>query len=375
MIRVIEVVDPKHLRDFLKVPARVYQDDPAWVPPMPSEREAYFNRTKNPIFRQKEVALWVAYDGDHPVGRISGQRDRGAAPGHAGHFGCLECVDDEAAFAMLFDAAEAWLRRSRAAEMSGPYSLSINDECGLLVDGFTTPPSFMMPHGKPYYAPHLDRLKFKKTIDLLAYDYDLANEFRPIAKRILERARGNPRIRVRAVQPKDFAGQVAAIISVFNDGWSGNWGFEPISNATADLMAKSVKPLLMRNMVWIADFDEVPAAVAINLPNLNEALIRLRRPGVIGKWIGFARQLIFKDFTTARTPLIGIRREYHRSNLGAELAMALMDASRSGALSHGITHSELSWVLENNMQMRRIIEEVIGGVAYKTYRIFSKAII
>src|ERR1044072_9165286 len=351
MVRVIQVTDPKRLRDFLKIPARVYRDDPAWVPPMPREREAYFDRSANPIFGRKEVALWVAYDGDHPVGRISAQCDRSAAPGNAaGHFGCLECVDDQAAFAMLFDAAEAWLRRFRAAEMSGPYSLSVYDECGLLVDGFTTPPSFMMPHGRPYYAAQVERLGFKKTIDLLAYDYDLTNEFRPLAKRILERARGNSQIRVRPVQPKDFAREIPVITSVFNDGWSGNWGFEPISDATADLMAKSVKPLLMRNMVWIADLDDQPAAVAMTLPNLNEALMRLRRPGVIGKWIGFAKQVIFKDFTTARTPLIGIRREHHRTKVGAELAIAVMDASRSGALGHGITHSELSWVLEDNMQ-------------------------
>jgi hypothetical protein len=163
------------------------------------------------------------------------------------------------------------------------------------------------------------------------------------------------------------------MMDIFNDGWRDNWGFEPISNETARQMAKSAKPILMRDMIWMADFDGAPAAFAMALPNLNEALMRLRRPG-IAKWIGFARQLLLSDYTTARMPLMGIRQAFQRTHLGAELALIVIDASRNGALGHGITRSEVSWVLESNVQARQVMETAIGGVAYKTYRILSKSI-
>lgn len=278
------------------------------------------------------------------------------------------------AFSLLFDTAEAWLRSRGAAEAVGPFSLSVNDECGLLVDGFATPPSFMMPHGKPYYEPRLAERGFAKVVDLLAYDLDLIHDFHPIARRILDRAQRHPNIRLRAVQPEDFAGQIEAMMSIFNDGWRDNWGFEPISDETAQLMANSVKPILMRDMIWVADFDGVPAAFAMALPNLNEALMRLRRPGMVGKWLGLALQLLSKRYATARMPLMGIRQEYHRTSLGAELALMVIDACRKGALGHGIKRAEVSWVLESNIQARQVMEKAIGGVAYKTYRILSKSI-
>ena len=371
-LRAVEVSNRKHLRDFTRLPARLYESDPVWIPPLPFEREAYFSHRSNPLFKEKRITLWVVYDSGQPVGRISAQIDTPTPSSGVGHFGCIEGVDSPQVFDLLFAQASEWLDGQGAEWMLGPFSLSINDECGLLVDGFEHPPSLMTPHGKPYYQVHLARLGFAPVAGLLAYRYDLDKEFAPKALLILARARRDHRIQLRSIPPNKFLSQIDSIIDVFNDGWSGNWGFEPIKHDTARRLAHSLRPLLMNGLVWVAEFNGSPAAVAITLPNLNEALAKLRERATPFRWLEFAWQFFTKDFTTARTPLIGIRRQFHGTSLGAKLALSVMDASRRGARACNIRWSEHSWVLESNGPMRSIIEGLIGGVVYKRYSIFSK---
>ncbi|MGO7416650.1 hypothetical protein ACC810_02890 [Rhizobium ruizarguesonis] len=369
-VDLVEVKSRGEKRDFLLVPRVVYSEDPAWVRPMPLEREEYFDPRRNPLFKENHVALWVAYRGGKPIGRISAQF---AANGDdVGRFGCLECIDDDEAFDSLMTGASSWLKKHSAKNIEGPFSLSINDECGVLTEGHQYPPTLMMPHGRPYYATQLLRLGFSPTVELIAYSYDLRKEFSDLGQRLTTKAKRDSRITVVEVQPREFLGKIETIADIFNDGWQDNWGFSPVTQESALHLAKSVRPLLMKGMVWLAYYDETPAAVAITLPNINEILGRHRHSHWIVALISVAFRLIFKRFSTARTPIIGIRKRFHNSVLGSKLALSVMSASRDGARANGVAWSELSWVLADNRGMRDIIEKLIGGVVYKRYQIFNK---
>jgi hypothetical protein len=370
-VRVEPAREGPALRDFIRLPSRIYRDDPAWVPQLAFERKQYFSE-RNPVYREKQVALWTAYRDGRPVGRISAQAS--AKSPVVGHFGCLECEDDPATVDALFRTAEQWLASRGATQIAGPFSLSINDECGLLVEGFDDPPMAMMPHGRRYYDTHMRRQGLAKSADMLAYLFDLRQPFTPLAENMVKRAFRNPRISLRSIRPKDIGKNVISIMEIFNDGWRNNWGFEPMSPETARFIAEQMRHVLMDGMVWMADYDGQPAAIAVTMPNVNQALSPLRHsPAPIGI-LKTANILLRKKFTTARIPLMGVRKEFQGSVSGAELVLAATGAARDAVLALGIESVEMSWVLEENAPTRHIIEQLVGGEMYKRYRIYSKPI-
>ena len=370
--RIVEAVGGKELRDFIGLQNALNRNDPTWVVRPGFERGSYFSRKGNPLFREKDVALFVAYEGDRAVGRISAQSEPGG--GTEGQFGCFESIEDAGVTRALFAHAADWLKAGGATSMVGPFSLSINDECGVLVEGFDTPPVFLMPHNPAYYDGLCKGAGLEPAMDMLAYSFPLVPPFPPLAQKILQRVEKSGRIKLREVPPKAFGDEIQTIIEIFNDGWSGNWGFEPISVAAANHLASEVKPLLMRNMVWIADYDGQPAAVALSLPNLNEALAKLKPGAGIGAWLSVIKQVLTKSFKTARIPLFGLRKQFHGTSAAAELAVSILDVSRRGGLGHGMTWSEISWILETNAPMRAIIEDLFGASQYKRYRVYSKPV-
>jgi len=158
-------------RAFWALPQRLYRKDPSWVPPLLVERHELLS-PRNPVFEHLRMQAWLARRGDEVVGRISAQVDALFEQTHGqrvGYFGLLEADDDADVFAALLGTAEDWLRGQGMSEVRGPFNLGINEECGLLVDGFGTPPMVMMGHGLPYYAPRLQARGYAKAKDLLAY--------------------------------------------------------------------------------------------------------------------------------------------------------------------------------------------------------------
>ncbi len=189
-LRIQAVEDRRTLKRFLSMPARLYAGDPLWVAPLMFERLEHLNPRKNPYFEHAEVAYWLALRGERPVGRISAQVDRLHLERHqdaTGQFGFLEAEDDPEVFAALFEAAEAWLGHRGMRRAIGPFSLSINDESGLLIDGFETPPYMMMGHVPRYYGPRVEQQGYRRAKDLVAYAFDVAAPPPPRARRVLER--------------------------------------------------------------------------------------------------------------------------------------------------------------------------------------------
>ena len=152
-ITIRQITDNNGLKDFVNVTRTVYADDPNWIQPLMMERMDALRADKNPYFQHADVALWVAEQSGKLVGRISAQIDKLAQEKwgpNLGHFGFFEATDEAVAKALL-ETAEAWLKERGMVAMQGPWSFSSAEEVGTLINGFDTPPCFMMPHGRPSY--------------------------------------------------------------------------------------------------------------------------------------------------------------------------------------------------------------------------------
>ena len=303
---------------FIRVPFALYDDDPHWVAPLIMERRDHLNARANPYFDHAEVAYWLALRGDRAVGRISAQIDHAYLERHGdacGHFGFIEGTDDPAVFKGLFAAAEGWLRERGMVRARGPFSLSINDESGLLIEGFDSPPSMMMGHAPPYYAARIEAEGYTKANDLLAYRYEAHQTFPPGPAAIVKRARRSNTIRLRHLNKARYQADLDIILDIFNDAWSDNWGFVPFTPAEIKHVAKSMKPLIREKLVCIIEVDGEAAAMAVSLPNLNEAIADLGGSLLPFGWAKLLWRLKVGPLRSARVLLMGVRKKYHNSPL------------------------------------------------------------
>lgn len=360
---------------FIGLPAVLQAADPAFVQPLWMERREALDPRKNPFFQHAETAFWLAERGGRVVGRISAQIDRLAQkPGEpaTGHFGLLAAEDDAATVLALLETAKAWLRHRGMARMQGPFNLSINEETGLLVDGFDTPPMLLMPHDPRWLAPLVERAGLRKAQDVIAYLRDTATPFPAPLQAML--AKGLPEdVRLRPLDMKQYRREIGLITDIFNDAWSGNWGFVPFTEAEVDHMAKSLKPLLDTRLVWIAEVKGEAAAFAVCLPNINEAITDLRGRLLPFGWAKLLWRLKVRGVSSGRVPLMGVRKAFAGRSIGSVLAFAVIDRIRREAAGAGLKRLELSWILESNAPMRRILE-ALGSDPYKTYRIYECAL-
>ena len=256
--------------------------------------------------------------------------------------------------------------------IEGPFNLNINEEMGLLVDGFDTPPMLLMGHDKPYIGARVEELGFAKAKDVYAYLYDITADLPAGARRLLSRPLPKG-IVVRPIDFKHYNAEIATITEIFNDAWLNNWGFVPLTKIETDHLAKSLKPLLDPRLVSIVEQDGEPVGFLVCLPNLNAAIRDLGGKLLPFGWAKLLWRLKVSGVKTARVPLMGVKRSAAKGVIGSLLPFLVIDAVRQEAVKMGFTHIELSWILEDNMPMRRL-NESLGGVAYKTYRIYSKAL-
>ena len=371
--RPIEIVPVRSRADlgrFIRLPEELFRADPSYVTPLRVERRAALTAKGNPFFRHAEVAFWLACRDGRAVGRISAQHDRLGRDPTVGHFGMLAAIDDPAVFAALTHTAEQWVRQRGLARIQGPFNLSINEEAGLLVDGFDTPPMLMMPHDPPYAGGRLQALGYAKAQDLYAYLCDSSAALPPAAAAMV--ARGLPAgVTLRPLRREAIKAEVELLAEIFNEAWNDNWGFVPLTEAEIAHTAQALKPLLHDRLVWFAEVDGKPAAVGLCLPNLNEAIRDLSGRLLPFGWAKLLWRLKRSRVTTARVPLMGVKRQFEGTLLGRLLPLHVVESLRREALAMGIRSVEMSWVLEGNAPMRHLAEAV-GGHAYKTYRIYEK---
>jgi GNAT superfamily N-acetyltransferase len=364
---------------FVEVAHICQSHDPYWVAPMAIMERDRLNPKKNPWFTHGEAAFWIAQRDGKPIGRISAQVDQSHLEMRndaTGFFGFFECIDDKGAANKLFKTAEAWLKERGMRRCLGPFSININDESGLLVDGFRCPPRMLMGHAQTYYGGLVEHAGFTKSVDMLAYltPMDTGLPFKQIKwlKRGLDR---DKRLAIRSLDTRRINEEIATIVRIFNAAWAENWGFIPLTDADVAYMAADIKHILIPELVSFATIDGDPVAMCVALPDWNE-MIR----GLDGKlWPTGWAKLAWRVFTRrsyvsgTRVPFMGVMPEFKNKPMGSLLATLTVGAVREASLKLRMPVCEMSWVLENNNQTSHSIE-AIGGRAYKTYRMYEKAI-
>lgn len=369
------VASGRDLNEFIALPKRLYRGHKGYVAPLDLERKETLSRKKNPYFQHAAAELFIARRGGEVVGRISAQFCRLHQEKYrndVGHFGWIDTVDDINVARALVGSAETWLKARGARRILGPFSFSSNEESGLLVDGFEATPMLMMPYHLPYQGRLIEACGFAKAKDLLAYNVDKAAYHAVGSSRMLDKVRSDGRIRLRSLDMRNYKADLEALLAVFNDAWSENWEMVPFAQSEIEEAAASMKPLIDPELVVIAEIDSEVAGMLVCLPNLLEAIRDLD-----GRLLpfGFAKllwRLKRKTLRSARVPLMGILKKYHGTLTGAALLPLMFHRLKEPFFARGLEQVELSWILEDNLPMRRVLEG-IGATVYKTYRIYEKA--
>jgi hypothetical protein len=373
-LTIVPVQTSQQWHDFHHLPFKIYADDPQWVAPLLLERKFHFQPKHNPYFQHARAAFFLAYRGTEPVGRITAQIDQLHLERYhdaTGHFGFIEAIDDQDIFDALLEAAEGWLKGQGMKRVIGPVSFSLWDQPGLLVEGFDTPPSVMMNHHRPYYANRITAQGYQKAEDLIAYRYG-PNANMDKWEKLMARAMRGGDVTLRNIHmDKRFKGEVAMLLDIINDAWSDNWGYVPMTKAEIDELAGVLKLLLRPGDVCIAEYKGQPAAFTAIFPNLNEAIRDMNGRLFPFNWIKLLWRMKVKRPKTARMPMMGVRKALQTTPVGAAMALAVIHSVRDFNFSRGVVDSELSWILERNDKVRHVIE-MVGGIPYKTYRLYEK---
>ena len=355
---------------FIRFPLRLYQRDPFFVPPLLYERKKFF-RPSNPIFQFTDVTYFLARaENGEVLGRVTAhinERHNDHAGEKAGFFGFFECVDDQAVASALMTAAEDTLRGRGMEVVRGPFNFSTNEECGFLVQGFDRLPALMMPYTKPYYPDFMTRLGYSKVRNLLAYEYAYQGSIPDYLVRLRRRIRERKQIVIRSINMRRFEEDLAEIFRIYNAAWSQNWGFIPVTEDEFRYSARELKPIVDPSVVLIAEKEGKPVAFSVSLPDYNVLLKKMH-----GRLFPFGfLHLLFgrKTIGRVRTLLLGVAAEYRLSGI----EVLLIHESFEKGLSRGYRTGEMSWILEDNMLMRRPLERM-GAQIGKVYRIYEKAL-
>lgn len=377
-ITVVAVKDRRQKRAFLDVPGIVNAGDPAWITPLRMVERERLDRKRHPFFRYGEAEFFVAWRGGRAVGRISAQINRLYLERHndsTGHFGLLQADEDPAVVTALMRAAEDWVAARGLRRLAGPFSLSINEESGLLIDGFDTPPIVMMGHNGRHLPARLEENGYGEDKRLLAYLWDLTQPLPDRLERSLVNAnvRYGKRLTIRPFDLSRLDREIGVVVDIFNDAWKDNWGFVPFTKYDVESMARDLKPLLVAEGGQIAEWDGEPIAMLVGLPDLNEAIADLDGRLLPLGWLKLLYRLKVKKPTGGRVALMGVREAWRGKPQGAVAVAIMLDRVRRVAQKLGVRRVEYSWILEDNQAIRGVIE-ALGLTAYKTYAIYGKSI-
>jgi hypothetical protein len=365
-IAVYPVRSKKESEQFIDLPFKLYRDDPNWVPPLKRDIRELIDPEKHPFHQHGNVELFLARRGKEIVGRIAAIDNflhREIHQESTGFFGLFESINDQAIANALFDAARGWLAKRDLETMRGPASFSLNEEAGLLVDGFDGPPVVMMTYNPRWYADLIERYGFVKAKDLYAYYLKNARPPERFA-RVADRLRERYRVKVRTLDTKKFWDEVALVRQVYNEAWEKNWGHIPMTDEELNYMAKQLKPVVEPALVVFAEIDGNLAGFGLALPDFNVALRHMK--GSLFP-LGWAKALWYsRKIDTARVITLGVLEKYRRAGVSELIQLELF----INAGKHGIENAEMSWILEDNVMMRVPLEK-FGARIYRTYRMYD----
>ena len=375
-IRISEVRTRSDLQAFLDLPSLIYRNDPHWIPSLRGEIRKILDRRRNPFFDHGEACYWLAWRGGVPVGRISAQVNRLHLDLHqdaTGNFGFIEALDDAAVFTGLLNTAERWLRERGMARIVGPYSLSINDEIGLPVSGPDAPPVIGMPHAPRYYLKHLEAAGYRKAKDVHALIFEINGDIREVDRleRVTARLTADRRFRVRPIDMRRFEEEMREAIEIYNDAWSDNWGFVPVTPREVESLIETVRPIIQPRYVLLGELDGRLEGIFVTLPNLNEMIGDLGGRLLPFGWVKLLWRLKTRPFKSGRVVLAGVRKAHRNSLVSPALLSWVMAHTIRTCRAAGIEWLEFSWVIEDNTRSMALCQRA-GGRVYKTYRIYGK---
>ena len=361
----------EYMDRFIRLPWSIYAADPFWVPPLIDAERKMLDPKRNPFYQRTESRHFLLSNGKGPIGRISAFVNRGHNEFHAektGFWGYFESPNDPQAAQLLFGAAEAWVRELGMNRIRGPVNPSMNDPCGLLVDGFDSAPYVLMTYNPKYYGDLVEGLGHRKSMDLLAYHLDDVSLQRDKIDRVAQRVRERADVRIRPVDLSRFDDELAIVKDIYNNGWEKTWGFLPMTDGEIQFTANDLKAIILPEYAYIAEVDHKPIGFSLALPDINQVLKKANGSLLPFSWWGFLK-FNLRKIPTIRLFALGVKREYQKLGLGPLFYQKYIEEG----LKRGVRTAELSWILENNDLMNRPIQRM-GGKVYKTYRMYDRSL-
>jgi GNAT superfamily N-acetyltransferase len=367
---IVKPVESRRERSqFLELPWQINRGDPNWIPPLRRNQEELVGYRHCPFYDNAEGQTFLALKDGQPVGRVLALVNRAHNQFHKenrGFFGFFESIDDQEVASGLFDAARAWLAARGIEAIRGPMNPSMNHECGLLIEGFDTPPFFMMTHNLPYYQRLIENYGFRKVDDMVAFwgHVSMLENLDQKLAFIVNECRSRFKINLRPLNRKKFHEDVRLFLSIYNQSLVGTWGFVPLSDAEVTHMASSLRYLIAPEMTTIAEIDGQPVGAMFSLLDYNPRIKRI--DGRLFPF-GFLR-LIWNKRAIKRVRLLStnVVPEYQKWGLGLVLAAGIVPAVKAW----GIEEAEFSWVLESNKLSFGTLKRG-GAKITKRYRIFD----
>ena len=361
------VSSSRELKQFIKFPWRIYRGNSTWVPPLLADRKKLLDKKKNPFYSHAEAEFFLAWRGKEIVGRIGAIINRNHNKEHhenIGFFGFFESINDQEVTGALFEASKNWLAERGVHTMRGPASPSVNDEYGLLVDGFEEPPVILMPYNPPYYGSLIESAGLRKAKDLHCFHVSKEHVLSEKLIRVADMARQREGLSFRTLNMRDFDNEVNLIKDIYNRAWQYNWGAVPMTDDEFKAMAKDLKPIVNPELVIIAEYKGEPVGFSLSIPDFNVAL----KHNPSGHFLTGLLCLLWyrRKINSTRIIALGVVREKQKT--GAAAVLFHETARRSIMLDY--PEGEAGWVLEDNVMMIRAAE-FLKARRCKTYRIYE----
>ncbi|WP_210486017.1 hypothetical protein [Rufibacter aurantiacus] len=372
MWQVLPVNSKSLLKAFIDFPHELFKGDPNYVPELFLGQWDLLTPGKHPFHDHSAVQPFLAYDGSKIVGRIAAVLNRNhnqTNQENDGFFGFFDCIDNQEVANLLFSEAARWLKAQGAQTMIGPVNPSTNETCGMLVEGFDSPPVVMMTYNKPYYLRLLENAGLNKKVDLIAYQFTQGYNERPFRMtKVLEERLQRKGIKIRKINLKNFKEEVSRIREVYNKAWDQNLGFVPMTPQEFDHMAKDMKMILDPDFCMVAEHDGEIVGFSLSVPDINQILINVKRGRLLPTGIF---KLLFqkKKINGLRIIALGVLEGYRKLGIEACFYGHAMEEFKKKKMKV----AEASWILENNTLMNQGLLNM-DAKPYKKYRIYQKAI-
>jgi GNAT superfamily N-acetyltransferase len=369
-LQVTPVSSRRDVREFIELPFRLHANAAQWVPPLRVERRMFLSPRFNAFFKHGDAALFLARRDGRVAGRISAHIDHAFNDFHDnawGMFGFLEVEEDQEALEELLDAAAAWLRERGRDRMVGPMDFQMNDEAGILIEGFDREPLVKQPWHPPYYQRLCKAAGLEKAMDLWMWDLyvEQRGEVLPVLEKLARKLEPEHGIRIRKMRRLRLRRELDAFAEVYNAAWSSNWGFVPYSKTDLDHYAQELQLVFDKNWFMVAEKDGETVGMAITVPDINQVLRRMNGRVMPFGWWHFLRRRRIMD--RVRVGFLGVKPEYQHTGVAAGLYMEHFEMAAKTPQTWG----ELGWMLETNRAINKGME-AMGARIVKRYRVYER---